>query len=251
MLCTTGIPPRCCVDSNGRYYYRYSSESKLDSIAYAYVSLRHESTMGDDESIRLRFPFSKRFLEYWKSRKEEEEGISLMKDRRKFTVGIGVIKLGLPRESRWKSVKEMQPTYEEGLYRRAVWYFLYIRYHSILGRLDRTDPTKTVKTPIERILPSLLSFYFNISIHGVDKWNKSKRKMKRIVAHRNTSIEYTTWNYLIHVILSSGYRFTCNSVTDTDTWLTSNITNGVGKRFLDDLPFPRGPMQITTRSTTR
>ena len=111
--------------------------------------------MGDDESIRLRFPFSKRFLEYWKSRKEEEEGISLMKDRRKFTVGIGVIKLGLPRESRWKSVKEMQPTYEEGLYRRAVWYFLYIRYHSILGRLDRTNPTKTVKTstnfPIERI----------------------------------------------------------------------------------------------------
>lgn len=147
--------------------------------------------------------------------------------------------------------------------------FLYIRvYKRDTIRYYEGDSIervcKTVKNKFSDRMNST-NFFFSFSWILIYRYTVLISKLKKnhkIVAHRVSQRIHDTGscervrNYLIYILSSvPGYRFTCNSVTDT-TQLISNIcsVSVSGKTFSrrsSSPPFPRGRMQITARSTTR
>lgn len=132
---TTSCSCSLLVESNGRYYVdiRPSQSSRCHRVVC--MPTNRQWTM----MYPTRFPVFETIPRILKI----QDGRRDILDERSWKIyhSIGVIKLPLPREFRWKSVKEMRPTHEEGLYRRAfVWYiYIYTCERDIRYRVGRTS----------------------------------------------------------------------------------------------------------------
>lgn len=124
---TTSCSCSLLVDSNGRYYVdiRPSQSSRCHRVV----------CMPTNRQWTMMYPTWFPVFETIPRILKIQDGRRDILDERSWKIyhSIGVIKLPFPREFRWKSVKEMRPTHEEGLYRRAFVWYIYIRVSAILG----------------------------------------------------------------------------------------------------------------------